>query len=152
MIWPKQSVCCTNTRIEAVFMLQGHIPLHLETRDFFDPPALHHLLKQTPMLLLFSDNDHRLGLRHIIQPVTTHLTCTLKTITLKRVLQLFNWNWALKNRLSGCSEQTPTADEEPRVPGPVTRWINDHVQRMRIERIFPFSDTLRAGPRVGPPL
>ncbi|KAL1268905.1 hypothetical protein QQF64_031194 [Cirrhinus molitorella] len=60
--------------------LEGHIPLKIEACDFFTPRAIHHLLQETPTLLLFRNNRHGLGLRHIIQPVTTHLTDTLYTL------------------------------------------------------------------------
>lgn len=70
----------THAMIEVVFMLQGRIPFHLEPRDFFNPPALHHLLEQTPMILPFRDNGHRLGLRHVVQPVATHLTSTHESL------------------------------------------------------------------------
>lgn len=33
-------------------------------------------------------------------------------------------------------------------PPPLKIWINDPIQRMRIERIFPFTETLQAEPAV----
>lgn len=46
----------------------------------YNPTAIHHLLEETPMLLPFRGNEHKLGLRHVIQPVANHLTTTLFTL------------------------------------------------------------------------
>lgn len=76
----RKSQCRTHARIEAVFMVKDHFPIRLEAKDFFNQNALHQLLMQKPMLVPFKDNAHGLDLRHVLNPVATHLTNTLETL------------------------------------------------------------------------
>ncbi|MGL5643877.1 MAG: hypothetical protein ACRCW3_03860 [Metamycoplasmataceae bacterium] len=76
----RKTVCRTKARMEAVYLLKGNIPRNLEARDFYNQQAIYHLLENTPMLIPFKDNKHKLGLRHVIHPVTNYLTETLYTL------------------------------------------------------------------------
>lgn len=57
----------------------GHFLLKFNAKHFYKPNAIHHLLEQIPMLLPFKDNEHKLGLLHVVQLVANHLT-TLYTL------------------------------------------------------------------------
>ncbi|CAM4428180.1 unnamed protein product [Leuciscus chuanchicus] len=147
----RKSHCRTHARIEAVFLLNENIPVRLEGRDFFHPPALHTLLEQTPMVLPFKDNSHGLGLRHVVKPVATYLTSTLEGLLRnshsKGLGTLSTDPKSLTKRgFLGLSPVGSASVGES--PPPIKIWISDPIQRMRIERIFPFTDTLEAGPAV----
>ncbi|KAK2892465.1 hypothetical protein Q8A67_012453 [Cirrhinus molitorella] len=128
--------------MEAVYRLEGHIPLKIEACDFFNPQAIHHLLQETPMLLPFRDNCHGLGLRHVIQPVTTDLTDTLCTLLAEcKGLGGYNHSWmafqyelALEELFYGKPYSQQSASHQSEAPALVKihhQLISDPVQKMQ---------------------
>ncbi|RXN18886.1 hypothetical protein ROHU_001960 [Labeo rohita] len=182
----RKTICRVQARIEAVFLLKTHFPLRMDPQDFFKPAAIHHLLEEIPILLPFKDNEHQLGLRHILQPVASHLTSTLYTLLSEaKGRGGFNSSWtafqaelALEELFFGkphCPQSRPYAislgtnctDSNSLTrqrgflglspigsasvgesPPPLQTWIKDPNQRLRVERIFAFTDTLDANPSV----
>lgn len=139
------------------------------------------------MLGPFKDNAHGLGLRHVLNPVATHLTDTLGTLFrnlhgqggYKNSWTAFQMELALEEILFGrlfCPQSKPysyislgTDSSNPNSltkrrdflglspigsasigesPPPIKIWINDPIQIMRVERIFPFTETLQSEPAV----
>ncbi len=182
----RKTICRTHARVEAVFLLKGLFPMRLDAKDFYDPTALYHLLEETPMLLPFKDNEHKLGLRHVVHPVANHLTTTLYTLLSEaKGRGGFNQSWtafqyelALEELFYGkpyCAQSTkfsvslgtnatnansltkqrgflglsPIGSASVGVsPPPLQIWITEPIQRLRVERIFDFTDTLDAAPSV----
>lgn len=76
----RKIVCRTMARIEAVFLLEEHIPITLALRDFYYMPAVHKLLEQIPIVLPFKKNSQVLGLSHVVHPVASYLTTILHSL------------------------------------------------------------------------
>lgn len=138
------------------------------------------------MVLPFKDNSHGLGLRHMVKPVATYLTSTLKGLLrnshskggYKNSWMALQMELALEELFFGRLFYPPsrpfaislgTLSTDPNSltkrrgflglspvgsasvgesPPLIKIWISDTIQRLRIERIFPFTDTLEAGPAV----
>lgn len=178
--------CRVYTRMEAVFLLKDNIPERIEAHDFYDEADIYALLQDFPMILVFKDNQQKLGLRHVIHPVAECLTQSLFNLLTECKGQggymnswtAFQVELALEelffgkpnNRASvpfsvslGTNGTNPNSLTKRRAflglspaesasvgecPPPLSTWFNDPVQQMRVMRIFPLTDSLKAPPLI----
>ncbi|CAM4548046.1 unnamed protein product [Leuciscus chuanchicus] len=172
--------------MEAFFLLKENLPEILEPRHFYDEADIYNLLEDYPMVLVFKDNSKKLGLQHVINPVTECLTQSLYNLLAEckgqggytnswtafqlelALEELFfgkpnsrtsvqfsvslgtngtNTNSLTKRRgFLGLSPAGSASVGE--YPPPLSTWFKDQLQQMRVIRIFPLTDSLKAPPVV----
>ncbi|XP_047665816.1 uncharacterized protein LOC125140694 [Tachysurus fulvidraco] len=182
----KKTLCRIHARLEGVYLLDRDIPHTIRAKEFYSEDELCALLEVRPMLVVFKDNKQKLGLRHVMHPVTSYLTDTLRTLLteckhlggyrnswtsfqLELALEeiFFGKTMSYSSKQFSVSLGTNSTHVDSLTkqrgfiglapvgsasvgdsPPPITTWIHDPVQQLRIERIFPFTESLQAGPSV----